>query len=84
MDRWKGRFRGRHNGLGFVGPMRSDPSELFLQVGLGEDQRSGPAMGAVVRIGHEVAAFIRMMGLWWGDLMTSLREHAASRQDPAE
>jgi uncharacterized protein YndB with AHSA1/START domain len=31
-----------------------------------------------VRHGQEVAAFIRMMGTWWGDLLTSLREHAAS------
>jgi uncharacterized protein YndB with AHSA1/START domain len=28
------------------------------------------------RHGLEVPAFIRMMGLWWGDLMTSLREHS--------
>jgi uncharacterized protein YndB with AHSA1/START domain len=26
-----------------------------------------------------VAPFIRMMGLWWGDLMSSMREHAAAR-----
>lgn len=25
---------------------------------------------------HDVPAFIRMMGLWWGGLLTSLREHA--------
>jgi len=31
-----------------------------------------------VRHGLEVPAFIRMMGLWWGDLMTSLREYAAA------
>lgn len=31
-----------------------------------------------VRHGMETAAFIRSMGLWWGDLMSSLREHAAS------
>jgi uncharacterized protein YndB with AHSA1/START domain len=31
------------------------------------------------RHGHDVPAFLRMMGLWWGDLLTSLREHAASR-----
>jgi len=31
-----------------------------------------------VRHGQEAAAFIRMMGTWWGDLLTSLREHAAS------
>jgi uncharacterized protein YndB with AHSA1/START domain len=30
-----------------------------------------------VRHGREPAAFIRMMGMWWGDLMTSLRELAA-------
>lgn len=27
------------------------------------------------RHGLSVAAFIRMLGLWWGDLMTSMREH---------
>ncbi len=30
------------------------------------------------RHGQEVPEFIRMMGLWWGDLLTSLREHVAS------
>ena len=30
------------------------------------------------RHGLGVPAFIRMMGLWWGDLMTSLRVRAAS------
>jgi uncharacterized protein YndB with AHSA1/START domain len=29
-----------------------------------------------VRHGHDVAGFLRMMGLWWGKLLTSLREHA--------
>jgi uncharacterized protein YndB with AHSA1/START domain len=29
------------------------------------------------RHGLAVPAFIRMMGLWWGDLMSSLREHVA-------
>lgn len=32
------------------------------------------------RHGLEVPAFIRMMGMWWGDLMTSMREHAAHRR----
>jgi len=27
-----------------------------------------------VRHGQETAAFVRSMGLWWGDLLTSLRE----------
>jgi hypothetical protein len=30
-----------------------------------------------VRHGEEVAAFIRSMGRWWGDLMTSLRERVS-------
>lgn len=33
-----------------------------------------------VRHGLEVAAFIRMMGLWWGDLMSSLRVYAEHAQ----
>ena len=32
-----------------------------------------------VRHGLESAAFIRMMGLWWGELMSTLRERIASR-----
>ena len=30
------------------------------------------------RHGHDVVGFIRMMGLWWGDLMSSLREHTVA------
>jgi uncharacterized protein YndB with AHSA1/START domain len=30
------------------------------------------------RHGQENAAFYRMIGLWWGELMTSLREHIAA------
>ena len=37
--------------------------------------------GHPARHGLEGAAFSRMMGLWWGDLMTSLREFLASRQN---
>lgn len=32
-----------------------------------------------VRHGKDVPAFLRDIGLWWGSLMTSLREHAADR-----
>jgi uncharacterized protein YndB with AHSA1/START domain len=32
------------------------------------------------RHGLETAAFVRMLGLFWGDLLTSLREHAGARQ----
>ena len=31
------------------------------------------------RHGEDVPAFLRSMGLWWGDLLTSLRERAAAR-----
>jgi uncharacterized protein YndB with AHSA1/START domain len=37
-----------------------------------------------VRHGHDVPAFIRMNGLWWGDLLSSLREHVAGRNAPPE
>lgn len=36
-----------------------------------------------VRHGQQGSAFIRGMGLWWGDLMTSFRELAAERRDEA-
>lgn len=36
--------------------------------------------GHPARHGQEGAAFARMMGLWWGELMTSLREHVAARR----
>jgi len=36
-----------------------------------------------VRHGQDTAAFLRGIGGWWGDLMTSLRERAAGL-DPAE
>lgn len=37
------------------------------------------------RHGLDVAPFIRSIGLWWGELLTSLREHAAdtARSEPA-
>jgi len=31
------------------------------------------------RHGKETAAFVRMMGMWWGDLLSALREHVATR-----
>jgi uncharacterized protein YndB with AHSA1/START domain len=37
-----------------------------------------------VRHGQDVPAFIRTMGLWWGDLMTSLREHVAQGKSASE
>jgi uncharacterized protein YndB with AHSA1/START domain len=38
--------------------------------------------GHPVRHGLEGAAFVRMIGLWWGDLLTALREHAAGQENP--
>jgi uncharacterized protein YndB with AHSA1/START domain len=36
------------------------------------------------RHGKPVPEFLRMIGLWWGDLLTALRLHAAARsEDPA-
>jgi uncharacterized protein YndB with AHSA1/START domain len=32
------------------------------------------------RHGLETGAFLRMLGLWWGDLMTAMRMHAARRE----
>jgi len=32
------------------------------------------------RHGQEIPSFIRMLGLWWGGLMTSMREHAQRAQ----
>jgi uncharacterized protein YndB with AHSA1/START domain len=34
------------------------------------------------RHGQDVVAFLRSMGMWWGDLLTALREHAGSRSTP--
>lgn len=36
-----------------------------------------------VRHGLEGAAFSRSMGLWWGDLLTGLREHVARGGGPS-
>ena len=36
-----------------------------------------------VRHGLDPAAFVGDMGRWWGDLMTSLREHARDRATPS-
>jgi uncharacterized protein YndB with AHSA1/START domain len=35
--------------------------------------------GHPARHGLESAAFSRMIGLWWGELLTALREHVATR-----
>ncbi len=36
-----------------------------------------------VRHGQDVAAFIRMMGMWWGDQITSMRLHALHAESHA-
>jgi uncharacterized protein YndB with AHSA1/START domain len=35
-----------------------------------------------VRHGQDTAAFIRSMGLWWGDLLTTLRLHCSGPMQP--
>jgi len=35
-----------------------------------------------VRHGEDVPGFVRTLGLWWGDLVSALREHAAERGGP--
>jgi uncharacterized protein YndB with AHSA1/START domain len=34
------------------------------------------------RHGQPTAAFLRSTGMWWGDLLTALREHAGARDAP--
>jgi hypothetical protein len=36
--------------------------------------------GHPARHGLEGAAMSRMIGLWWGDLLSGLREHVATRE----
>jgi uncharacterized protein YndB with AHSA1/START domain len=67
-----------------------EPSDASTEVEVSFEESASGTMVTVIhrgwskvrpdhpaRHGLEVAAFIRMMGLWWGDLMSSLREHAA-------
>lgn len=35
-----------------------------------------------VRHGLDTGAFLRMMGLWWGDQLSSLRQHARTTSEP--
>lgn len=40
--------------------------------------------GHPARHGLAGAAFARMIGMWWGDLMSSLREHVSTRRSTKE
>lgn len=40
---------------------------------------TGIPPGHPVRHGMEVPEFLRMMGLWWSDLMSAMREYVATR-----
>jgi uncharacterized protein YndB with AHSA1/START domain len=51
-------------------PSRSGTLVEVAHRGWGRIRMDHPA-----RHGLEVPAFIRMIGLWWGDLMTSMREY---------
>ena len=51
----------------------SDEGLLYGPVEQHRGQRKGEGHGLAG------AAFSRMIGLWWADLMTALREHTAAR-----
>ncbi len=59
--------------------VRFEPSGRGTLVSVRHHGWSALPEGHPVRHGLAGAAFSRMVGLWWGDLLTSLREHAAAR-----
>jgi uncharacterized protein YndB with AHSA1/START domain len=58
-----------------------DPSPSGTRVTVEHRGFASLRPGHPVRHGLDAAPFVRMIGLWWGELLTSLREHAASRGD---
>jgi len=54
-----------------------EPSPSGTQVSVTHRGWAGIRADHPVRHGQEVPEFIRMMALWWGELLTSLREHVA-------
>lgn len=53
-----------------------EPSASGTQVTLVHSGLAALRPDHPVRHGLAPSAFLRMLGLWWGDLLTSLREHA--------
>lgn len=58
--------------------VRFEPSPSGTQVTLRHRGWAGIRADHPVRHGQDVAAFLRGMGLWWGDLLSSMREYVAS------
>ncbi len=58
-------------------PSRSGTTVVLVHRGWGAIRRDHP-----VRHGLDDAGFLRMIGLWWGDQLTSWRLRAAAPQDP--
>ena len=83
------RFQFEWRGLNFAPGENTDVEVVFEAVTSGTRVTVRHSGWAALRSGHPVRhgrqgpAFIRMIGLWWGDLMTSFREFAAERVDRA-
>ncbi len=59
------------------------PTRSGTQITVVHSGWSGIRPDHPARHGLEVGPFLRMMGLWWGDLLTSLRLFAAPTDDDA-
>ena len=57
-------------------PVGSPPSTALTEVTVTHRGWSNVRPDHPARHGNEVRPFLRQLGLWWGDLLTSLREHA--------
>ena len=80
---------------GWQFPARGEQSILYRNLGGGKFEDVSRKLGLEhrgwsairpdhpVRHGQEVAAFIRMMGMWWGDQMTAMRLVALRAGDDA-
>ena len=62
--------------------VRFDPSPSGTLVTVEHSGWSAIRDDHPVRHGQPSAAFLRTMGMWWAELMSSLREHAAPRAEP--
>lgn len=61
--------------------VRFEPSNGGTRVTVRHSGWSALRADHPVRHGEASAAFLRTMGLWWGDLLTSLRLHVAKKPD---
>ena len=61
--------------------VRFEPTRIGTRVTVQHRGWSALRPGHPARHGLEDAAFSRMIGLWWGDLMTALREFIETRDE---